>query len=84
MYSRGWYEAAQRNATRPPGERPHAAPAESSNELIEIYKNTAQSFLSQQACAHCGQPIDAQNYIEQGALVFHPACVEARRREGNI
>jgi hypothetical protein len=48
----------QRNATRPPGERPHAAPAESSNELIESYKNTAQSFLSQQAPAHCGEAVD--------------------------
>ena len=27
-------------------------PSESSNDLIDFYKNTAQSFLSQQARAH--------------------------------
>ena len=42
----------------PPGERPHAAPSESSTELIEIYKNTAPSFRSPQARAHCGEPVD--------------------------
>lgn len=66
----------------PPGERPDATPAESSNELIEIYKKTAQSFLSQQVCAHCGEPVDPRNYVEQGDLVFHPACIEVRRRDG--
>jgi hypothetical protein len=84
MYSRGWYEAAQRNATMPPGDQPCAGTTESTNELIEIYKKTAQSFLSQQACAHCGRPIDPSNYIEQGERVYHPACVNARGREGNI
>jgi hypothetical protein len=68
----------------PPGERPHAAPAESSNELIEIYKKTAQSFIGRRCCAHCGRPIDPSNYIEQGERVYHPACVEARRSEGKI
>ena len=42
----------------PPDERPHTVPAEPYNERIEIYKNTAQSFLSPQARAHCGEPVD--------------------------
>jgi hypothetical protein len=41
----------------PPGERPHAAPAESSNELIEIYKNTARRSLASKPAPTVASPL---------------------------